>query len=153
MTSVADRESARRWRREHPEKMAEYWREWHKKHPGAQKQAGAKWYENHKEEAQARARAHYREKTPSQKKAHLVASRWRRHNITADWYRDQLVGQAGRCAICGKVMDPTRKGTHIDHDHATGEPRGLLCPSCNLLLGHAHDSTKILAKAITYLER
>jgi Recombination endonuclease VII len=50
-------------------------------------------------------------------------------------------------------MDPGRKGTHIDHDHVTDEPRGLLCPNCNLLLGHAHDSAEILAKAISYLTR
>jgi hypothetical protein len=111
----------------------------------------ARWYANHLEELQAKARAKYHGMTLVQKKARVAAHRLRQHGVTADWYRDQLVGQAGRCAICGNVLDPSRKGTHIDHDHRTDEPRGLLCPSCNLLLGHAHDSEAILAKAITYL--
>lgn len=61
------------------------------------------------------------------------------------------------CAICGTHKDdiPHEAFKHnplvIDHDHETGRVRGLLCPSCNLVLGHAKDDVKVLAQAISYL--
>lgn len=40
----------------------------------------------------------------------------------------------------------------VDHDHRTGEPRGLLCKRCNHdLLGSGHDDIKFLYRAIAYL--
>lgn len=58
--------------------------------------------------------------------------------------------QGKKCAIC----DASPKHTYelsVDHDHTTGEVRGLICRKCNLLLGYAKDSTSILHKAINYL--
>jgi hypothetical protein len=59
--------------------------------------------------------------------------------------------QDGRCAICGRSDNPGSRRLHIDHDHTTGEVRGLLCHNCNSLLGHAKDDPTILARAIAYL--
>jgi hypothetical protein len=39
----------------------------------------------------------------------------------------------------------------IDHDHETGEVRGLLCRACNTLLGCVQDDAKLLGRAINYL--
>jgi hypothetical protein len=39
---------------------------------------------------------------------------------------------------------------HIDHDHTTGRVRGLLCPGCNLALGH-FDDPEILRRALDYV--
>lgn len=55
--------------------------------------------------------------------------------------------QDGRCAICRK----DRK-LHTDHDHNTGEVRGLLCQGCNLGLGHFEDDEVSLSNAIQYLQ-
>jgi hypothetical protein len=48
-----------------------------------------------------------------------------RPEVVADW-------QAGRCAICG-VATPV---LHLDHDHATGESRGWLCPGAAEVYNH-----------------
>lgn len=77
-----------------------------------------------------------------------------RYGITVDDYERLLKDQNGTCAICGN--EETRIGTkslHIDHDHATGHVRGLLCSRCNSLLGFAREKPSILRKAIDYLVR
>ena len=62
------------------------------------------------------------------------------------------LGSAGRrCAIC-RTDVPRGRGWHQDHCHATEEPRGILCGSCNLMLGHAKDSIDTLQRAIEYLQ-
>lgn len=59
--------------------------------------------------------------------------------------------QDGRCAICRNR--PRSKRLAVDHNHATGEVRGLLCKRCNRdLLGAAQDSIEMLERAICYLE-
>ncbi|WP_305789012.1 endonuclease VII domain-containing protein [Symbioplanes lichenis] len=55
--------------------------------------------------------------------------------------------QGGVCAICG-AADPE----HVDHDHATGWVRGILCFNCNGGLGQFRDNPAHLAQAITYLK-
>ena len=59
-----------------------------------------------------------------------------------------MVEQANGCAICGN----SDKRLHVDHDHATGKVRGLLCMECNVSLGKFKDSPELLRKAIVYLE-
>ncbi len=59
-------------------------------------------------------------------------------------------GQGGRCAICQRATGATRK-LSVDHDHKTGEVRGLLCRPCNNLLGHARDDTEFFERAKQYL--
>ena len=62
--------------------------------------------------------------------------------------------QHGRCAICGCVLDANSKSVMVcDHNHTTGEHRGLLCTKCNLGLGHFKEDIKTLEGAISYLNR
>lgn len=67
-----------------------------------------------------------------------------RKNPLLDQYRARVV----KCEICGK-----HKPLVVDHDHATGAFRGLLCSSCNTSLGKFGDSIEILNLAIAYLSR
>ena len=53
------------------------------------------------------------------------------------------------CAICGVYIDD--KKMVIDHDHITGEVRGILCGSCNSMIGFAYDNPDTLQNAISYL--
>jgi hypothetical protein len=63
-----------------------------------------------------------------------------------------LKDQNGGCYICGKVPDDKR-ALDIDHDHATGKVRGLLCSNHNRGIGLLDDDISLLAKAIQYLAR
>lgn len=58
----------------------------------------------------------------------------RRHGITQAQYDEMLERQGGKCALCDFVPAGGRR-LCIDHDHATGRRRGLLCGRCNTLLG------------------
>lgn len=52
------------------------------------------------------------------------------------------------CGICG-----ASEIVYVDHDHATGRPRGLLCPSCNSAIGLLGEDPKRFAAAVAYLEK
>jgi len=73
-------------------------------------------------------------------------------------YGEMFRAQNGVCAICEKEEWVAHKKTGrvfslgVDHDHATGAVRGLLCVNCNKILGHAHDDIDKLRAAIRYLE-
>jgi Recombination endonuclease VII len=53
-----------------------------------------------------------------------------------------------KCAICGE-----EKRLVVDHDHATGDIRALLCDDCNKGLGSFKDNPDNLLKAAYYLEK
>ena len=57
--------------------------------------------------------------------------------------------QGGLCRIC---RTPTGEALNIDHCHATGKVRGLLCRRCNTLLGSASDDVLLLQACINYLQ-
>lgn len=57
--------------------------------------------------------------------------------------------QDGLCAICGKPEGELNRKMSLDHNHETGEWRGLLCTGCNLKLGWVE---KHLYKVLKYLE-
>jgi hypothetical protein len=76
----------------------------------------------------------------------------RKYGVTPEWYDAQLAAQGGGCAICGR---PPRDdiSLHVDHNHATGALRRLLCFLCNNLLGDAADDAGRLRAAADYLEQ
>lgn len=61
--------------------------------------------------------------------------------------------QQGRCGGCHRHQTELSKVLCVDHDHVTGQFRGLLCGSCNTALGMAKDSIQILNSLISYLQR
>lgn len=58
--------------------------------------------------------------------------------------------QRGRCAICRVATGRTRR-LSVDHDHATGLVRGLICRPCNDALGQARDKPEYFDRAAAYL--
>jgi hypothetical protein len=116
-------------------------------------------YARHREERIAYQRAYYRANRDAilaQKKTrgHLTIDYHshirRKYSLTPDQYESLSREQNGRCAICN-TLPRRRSRLHVDHDHATGLVRGLLCNQCNLGLGHFSDEVSRVAAAFRYL--
>jgi len=72
------------------------------------------------------------------------------YGLTEADYEKMLVEADGRCQVCSR---PFTKTPNVDHSHATGEVRGLLCGDCNRMLGLARDDVGLLLAAVAYLSR
>ena len=78
----------------------------------------------------------------------------RNYGIDFSEYNKMLEKQNGVCAICGSSPpDHHKKRLNVDHCHATGRVRGLLCDACNRALGLFKDNPNLMLKAISYLAR
>lgn len=66
-------------------------------------------------------------------------------------YNEMLKEQAGKCAVCLTPEVELPQALSVDHCHATGQVRGLLCKSCNLALGNLRDSRDAIIRALVYL--
>ena len=71
----------------------------------------------------------------------------KRHGISLDEYADLYRQQQGLCLICNTY----HKVLAVDHSHAKGHFRGLLCKNCNSGLGFFYDNVESLQQAIYYL--
>jgi len=82
----------------------------------------------------------------------------RRYGLTVDTYNLLYAKHDGKCGICNKeesalsYLTGRPQRLAIDHDHATGKVRGLLCFSCNRALGYFKDNSILLQSAIRYLK-
>lgn len=81
----------------------------------------------------------------------------RQYGITRDVYAKMLKRQKGVCEICRRpeteqYLDIVKR-LAVDHDHRTGQLRGLLCARCNGLLGRAQDDPELLMAAARYLRK
>jgi hypothetical protein len=77
----------------------------------------------------------------------------KRYGISLVDYNEMVEHQEGKCLICGTHKSSLDRSLTVDHDHATGKVRGLLCYNCNLVLGNAKDNVNTLQKAIEYLNK
>ena len=81
-----------------------------------------------------------------------------KYGMTLEEYNAMLSTQGGSCAICGVTENKvtgdrfSKISFAVDHDHATGKVRGILCNQCNRALGMFGDNQKTLLSALKYLE-
>jgi hypothetical protein len=164
-TRTADerREQKRTWRQANREKLAAQQRAYMAAHP-EQRARAAEYDRKHTVAHRIENAVYQREwKRKNPERARAIARRTSlkaKYGITPDEFDALLAQQEGRCAIC-RSKDPgghtRRKGErgefHVDHDHATGERRGLLCRKCNAGIGQLGDSVERLEAALEYLKR
>lgn len=117
--------------------------------------AHRKFYLLHKEEERTRMQKYkdeHREETLQNmrdygRKTHRARSLLKKYGITLDDYEKMYLEQDGRCKLCLRE----EKLLFVDHCHATGKVRGLLCNSCNKALGLFHDNKDALRRAVDYV--
>lgn len=100
-------------------------REWRERNPGSDKKR-------------------YQANPSGERERHLV----RKYGINLNDYQRMFMEQAGACAICRRTQD---RAFDVDHCHATGSVRGLLCTNCNRMVGHAGDDPARMMAGAAYL--
>lgn len=80
----------------------------------------------------------------------------RKYGLSLEEYGDILAAQGGRCGNPGcrtKAPGGRYNQWHVDHDHVTGDVRGLLCNACNLALGQLGDDPERIEGLRDYLNQ
>jgi hypothetical protein len=118
---VANKDALRRYRERNPEKVTRFRREW------------------------------------GERNKELIANYTRTYNLkrkgfTVESYAFARSIQGEACGLCKTLFNELdQRKIHADHDHATNQPRGVLCHYCNVGLGVFKDSPTFLTAAIQYL--
>lgn len=76
----------------------------------------------------------------------------RKFGITIDEYDEMLFGQGGKCKICQVSYTTLSQELNVDHNHSTGQIRGLLCSKCNTLVGYLEKNKHLLEVAEFYIK-
>lgn len=76
-----------------------------------------------------------------------------KYGISLSDYNKLKEKQNNCCEICGRHESEFKRRMCVDHNHATGEVRGLLCNHCNTALGHVFEDESILLNMINYLRK
>jgi transcription initiation factor IIE alpha subunit len=92
----------------------------------------------------------WRSRNPEAYRALRNKHRAKVYGLTHGEVEAMLASQGGRCSICECRIDLSAA---IDHDHDTGQVRGLLCPKCNTALGLLDDNPERMERAASYIRR
>lgn len=131
------------------DKKNKYMRGWRKKNRAKSRASTLKSYYKRQKYYQEKGRKNY---SPEKRRAYLLKSKY---GMSLQDYEIIYKAQKGKCAICGnpepKLINPKKDRLVVDHNHKTDKVRGLLCSSCNVVLGYVQDDIELLTKMIAYL--
>ena len=141
-----------RWRAANKAKISAKYREYRVANKEKIAVRGRVYYIANREKIKA-ARVTYcaknREKVLATKRAsHFLG----KYGLTVAQKQSLLDRQGGRCPICTTTA-PGKRGWVVDHNHATGKVRGLLCHPCNTGIGMLGDSAARLDAGAAYLRK
>jgi len=91
-------------------------------------------------------------RSPHSRREYTLRSKY---GLTFEKFQEMIFYQEGKCTICGRHQDEIA-GKHplvVDHDHANGKVRALVCNRCNTLVGYIENHGGLLDKARAYIER
>lgn len=140
------------WRLENPEKFKQSRvageKDRHTRYVNSHKQTVNTYKKKHREEN----KEHYNELARERQKKNPLArkiSDWKRkYNLSFEQFEQMRIKQNNQCKTCKREFIKT---PHIDHNHITGQVRGLLCGPCNRALGLIKESLETLKNMILLL--
>ncbi len=149
MASETTRRAAKKFREAHRDEIsAENRRRYHADRE-KQLERGRRYRAKNVEKERARCRAYAKANPDKARAKHLRAT----YGITIQCYEQALISQNHQCKICGLPWADRTRDFQIDHDHATGKVRGLLCHLCNKGLGMFGDKPQLMVNAALYVQR
>lgn len=77
----------------------------------------------------------------------------KKFGISLEQYEEMFADQGGCCKICNQPETVVNRQLAVDHCHATGKIRGLLCSKCNKAIGLFQDDCERLLRAVGYLRQ
>lgn len=141
------------FRKAHPEVIRAREKASRLKHIEKARQRSREYHQKHRD----RLRLYRKEWQKKNSDACHLKKMQRIHGLEPGEYAKKFEIQQGLCAICREPerlkdrRSGMRRRLSVDHNHATGKNRGLLCGACNAALGHMRDNVRILRAAIDYL--
>ena len=149
------KEAKKRYVENHPERRKEsftkYWKNKRDENPVEFKRnALEKYYEYKSQDTEGylKKKRIYEQKYRSGNSESLIRRKEKarisllaKYGLTQESFQKMLSDQEGKCAICKLIFG---KKINIDHCHDTGRVRGLLCDSCNIVLGHIDKIKKVI---------
>jgi hypothetical protein len=114
------------------------------------------WYASRTEEQKAKVlkRGRTRSKIWQRENQLHIRTKWlqKQYGLTLSEFGAMVVDQNGGCAICGTEIDLNDKHScNVDHRHADGFVRGILCSKCNQGIGLFNDDPMLLLSAAQYV--
>lgn len=122
---------------------------WHEANIEKVRASSRVWYRTHREAELVKKKLRYiaRKAAGKRNSTYNPSTRRKRiYGLTDSEYVIMLSNQGGHCATC-----PETERLVIDHNHRTNEVRGILCDSCNTVLGRVHESRDTLAAMQWYV--
>lgn len=142
---------ARAWKQKNKEKVQQKQKEWYENNKEIILKKSREYYKEHRQELIEKTKK-WVEDNPEKRRAYQKQYFLRRNfNLTEEEYNNLLNKQNNKCSICGVDLFLDKTKAVIDHDHTTGELRGILCTNCNIGLGHFKDNCANLLHAVDYL--
>lgn len=146
-----------RYQQNHPDRLKETQRKYGQ--TDKRKQSFRRYYERNKDEISESGKIRREKQRGDPRHQRRLWNNYlkKQYGITADQYDLLLSIQKGVCAICSMPETTKRNGKTkrlaVDHDHATGAIRGLLCAACNTFIGLSQESLETLNNVLLYVEK
>jgi len=95
----------------------------------------------------------YKHTNPNTKRNRKAEKLKLRYGLDYEQWQEIRQKQNYSCMICGITEEALGRKLDVDHCHASGVVRGVLCNPCNTVLGHARDKIEVLEAAAEYLRK
>lgn len=106
------------------------------------------WRKRNREAVNAKQRAYQRANPDVERRSWVK----KKYGMSWDDYQFFVELHGGCCEVCGRGEAEEGRLLSVDHCHATGRNRGLLCGNCNRALGLLHDDVRRIRELADYME-